>query len=153
MSDEQKVNRKAVLFGVLTDICSTFIAGVAIGVGASVVLVAQGASPEEIDEQMKEPNFLILSLVVGLICTALGGFVAGYAAGRYQVLHGCLVGASGAVIGLAFAAGHPLWFNVAAFASVIPCGALGGGLAAVVRRPAPRSAEPEDEPTKSDGER
>jgi hypothetical protein len=151
MWNERGISPKAVLFGFLADIGSSLVGSCIIGGVIGVILVARGASPDEVNAQSQEPIVLVLSLALGLACTVLGGYVAGRVAGRSEVLHGGLVGALGAVLGLAFVGLYPLWFNVAALVSVIPFAMLGGSLAAVRRGSAPQAAdEPRDEHAEPD---
>jgi hypothetical protein len=153
MTSERGISPKAVLLGFLADVGSTFLVSCLGGGVLGVVLVVGGASPDELNEQMQEPIVLVVGMVVGLACTVLGGFVAGRVAGRSEVLHGALVGVLGAVFGLAFAALHPLWFNVVGFVCVVPFAALGGRLAAVGRSADPRTAdEYRNEPAEPDDE-
>jgi hypothetical protein len=147
MSDERGISTKAVFLGVVTDVGVSLVGGTALGVVLGIALLAQGVAPDELDERMQEPDVLVPGLLFGLAATAFVGFVAGRVAGRSEVLHGGLVGVVGIPLGLVFAAGYPLWFNLAGFAGVIPCALLGGGLAAIRRRPSPGSTDE----TQSDG--
>lgn len=78
MSTQRGISLKAVLFGFLVDLICSLGVGVAIGVVLGGMLLAQGATPDELNAQMQEPVVLVPSLAVGLACTVLGGFVAGH---------------------------------------------------------------------------
>lgn len=137
MSAQRGFSPKAVLFGFLVDLGSTLVVSFVIGVVLGAILLARGATPDELNAQMGEPIVLIPSLVVGLACTVLGGFVAGRVAGHSEGLHGGLVGALGGLLVPAFMAQYPQWYNVACLVSVIPAGMLGGCLAATRRTASP----------------
>jgi len=97
-------------------------------------LASQGFSQDEIIVQMKTLSGQLLTLIIGLGCTCLGGYVAGRMALRSEVLHGALVAAAGAVLALLFReSGLPSWYDIIGFASMLPAG-MGGGFLAQQRR-------------------
>jgi hypothetical protein len=127
----------AILLGVVVDHLATLVASVAL---VSVLAAREpgGAPTEEaLDALAATPAFLLASLVVGLACTALGGFVGARRAGCAFVRHGGWIGIGSALVALAsVAAGSPgpsppLWVELAGFALVVPAGILGGWLAGV----------------------
>jgi hypothetical protein len=79
----------------------------------------------------------MFTLVLGLIATVVGGYVAGSRAGFRETLHGAGVGALGLILGVAFLVYVPAafsrWFVVASFLLNVPPGAVGGYLAWVLR--------------------
>jgi hypothetical protein len=84
-----------------------------------------------------EPRFLLWSMVLGLSCTVLGGFVGARRAGALHVRHGGWVAVASAVISLLFmllpedASGVavPLWYDAIGWVLLLPAGLLGGALA------------------------
>ncbi|MCU0491115.1 MAG: TIGR04086 family membrane protein [Chloroflexaceae bacterium] len=87
---------------------------------------------------LTRPADLIL-LVLLLLCTGIGGFIAGRLAQTDHAMHGLLVGVVGIIIGSMLNGGTatPLFFIVS---QIVGCGvgALGGYLSSFVTRPLPR---------------
>ena len=102
--------------------------------------MAEGAPLSEASLSTPE---LIAAEILGLLLTAVGGFVAARMARTRHVQHGMPVGGGCLVVWLLLeliGAGDslPLWYNIVSFVSVVPAGALGGYAAG--RWPTVRSA-------------
>ena len=135
---------RAILLGVVVDNLATLL--------ASLVLVTsfaarQGLGPDgEVSDEALESlassaEFLLASLVAGLACTSLGGFVGARRAGSSFARHGGWIGVGSAVVALLLSLSSgpnpsppPLWFELAGYLLVIPAGVLGGLLAGVRAR-------------------
>lgn len=138
---------RAILLGVIVDNLATLLSSLVL---VSVFAAEQGlATAGEISEEALErlvssPDFLLASLVVGLACTSLGGFVGARRAGSSFARHGGWIGVGSALVALvlSMSAGPdptppPVWFELSGYLLVIPAGVLGGLLAAAfARRPA-----------------
>jgi hypothetical protein len=106
---------------------------------------AGGFSQEAIDKALREmissDQGLTALLIIGSLCTALGGFVAGWLARGDEVKHGAIVGAVSLLIGVAQSsmAGassvFPSSYEIVAYLVAIPAGALGGYWAQGMMRP------------------
>jgi len=138
------IRLSAVLLGVLVDTAATVLGSLVL---LSAFMSRDGREPS--DEVLRElsatPEFLLASLVVGLMCTVLGGYVGARRANRAHVRHGAWIAVGSALFGLAqFAVAAPgaptppLWFDLVGFSLMIPAGAGGGLLARVASRPAAR---------------
>lgn len=124
---------KAVLFGVTTDLFGTTIAGMLLLVLFSGMLVAQGQAPEDISRTLLQSNqYLLLSLVVGLSFTMLGGYVAARVANHLEYRHGLIVGVIVLIIGEIMVSGDPtgmpLSVRVIGDLLVVPAALLGAHL-------------------------
>ncbi len=91
---------KAVVFGALTDIGGSIVVGAAI----FAILFAQasggGASAEELMKSLgADPTYLLLSLVIGMLFSAVGGYVAGRVAGHVHIKHALVAGALSMALG------------------------------------------------------
>lgn len=98
----------------------------------------EGGSPSQetfekaMSEMLSSPEALVALSVIGAICTALGGYVAGRLAKADQIKHGALVGVVSLVLGalqmstLGEANPFPYWYELVAYIVTIPAGALGG---------------------------
>lgn len=106
----------------------------------------KGGLPEEaLQEALKEmissQEGLLALLVIGALCTLLGGYVAGRLARAEEVKHGALVGAVSLIIGVlqtgmaGEASPLPFWHELLGYVLAIPAGALGGSLAQGRSRP------------------
>ncbi len=100
----------------------------------------KGGLPEEaiekaLQEMISSQEGLLALLVIGAVCTALGGYVAGRLAKADPVKHGALVGAVSLIVGALQSgmAGEgslvPDWHLFLGYILAIPAGALGGSLA------------------------
>ena len=129
----------AIVIGVVVDNLATFVAGVALVslFAAGLAREHGGELPQEaLEPLLRSPEFLLASLVVGLLCTVFGAYVGARRAARFCVRHGAWIAVGSAFTALfsyAVAAQPeprpPLWFDLAGFALMIPAGALGGLLA------------------------
>jgi len=129
----ERINLKALLFGIVADIGVTFVASVLLLLLFAHDLVTPDMPPEEADAVMQEllarGDFLLASLAIGLACSTLGGYVAARTAGKDLYLHAGLVGIASLLLGLFTGASGPFWFNVAGYVLVLPAALYGGYLA------------------------
>ena len=127
MSD---IKFKAVIVGAIVDNVATL----AVMLFLMTALASQGLSQDEVVVRMKTLSGQLLTLIIGLGCTGLGGYVAGRMALRSEVLHGALVAGAGLVVALLFReSGLPAWYDIIGFVAMVPAG-MGGGYIAQLRR-------------------
>lgn len=130
-----------VIIGVVVDHIATEIAMAAFIFGyLANELAKQGELTDEaIAKYMASPEGLTVALVIGSLCTALGGFIAARRAGTLEIKHGAFVGLGSLIV---YFIRHfmqdqstplPEWFNFVAIVAVIPAGALGGFAAGWLR--------------------
>ena len=141
MSEKREVSLKAVFLGLVVDIVGTVVVGLVLGALLGMYLISQGVAPDELSAQLEDPGYIVPGLVVGLSVTVLGGFIAGRVAGRSEVLHGGLVGMLGVVLGFPLMVFYPEWYDAVSLITIIPCGMLGGRLAALGRKTTEGSAD------------
>ena len=123
----------AVIIGAVVDNAGTLLLMTTL----AAALVSTGLSEDEVMVRMKSSNGLLLGLILGLGCTVMGGFFAGWIAKRAEVLHGALVAIVGMVLSMFFReSGMPIWFEIAGFVCMLPAGMAGGYLAQKRRPPA-----------------
>ena len=123
-SATSKLHAPAILFGWLADVALSGIAGVA-------VVVAFGVDPMDaaaVDGLSSVLPYFLVSLPVALVCTAIGGYVAGHLAAGEELNNAFVMGVASAVTSLVFTIGAtvPLWYLAASIALTVPA-ALGGG--------------------------
>ena len=106
------------------------------------------ALQEALKEMLSSQEGLVDLLIIGALCTILGGYIAGWIAGTEEIKHGALVGAVSLIIGLVQtgmageASPVPYWHELLGYLLAIPAGALGGSLAQRRARPSiPRSTQ------------
>lgn len=81
----------------------------------------------------------MIGFAIGVLGTALGGFVAALKAGRLAIKHGALVGAGSLIVSFIEQSLQgesmplPEWFRFLSVAAIIPAGALGGFAADVFK--------------------
>ena len=91
---------KAVSLGVLADVCATALGSLVLFFALGSLMVSQGVSPAELDANLVRSDLtLLLSLVLGLGCTVLGGYVAARSANQREYYHGLLTGIAVVVLG------------------------------------------------------
>ncbi|HAS53039.1 MAG: hypothetical protein A2X56_12055 [Nitrospirae bacterium GWC2_57_13] len=130
------ISVKAVVLGFLADVGATAIVVVVLVVAAFFMYPEAYANEEQIEALFSTTGVLVFGLVIGLLCTMLGGFVAGSIAKKAHYLNSGLVGGLGVLLGVAFVGQSPLWYDVVTFITIIPAAMLGGHLAKG-RHPAP----------------
>ncbi len=114
---------KAVIAGAIVDNVVTM----AVMLLLMTALASQGISQDEVVARMKTASGEFLSLIIGLVGTVLGGYVAGRMAGRAEVMHGALVAGIGMLVALLLReSGVPTLYDIAGFAGMLPAGMLGG---------------------------
>jgi hypothetical protein len=129
----------AILIGVIIDNLATLVASaLLVSLFAADLAREHGEElPEEaIDLLLASPEFLLASLIVGLLCTVFAAYVGARRAECFCVRHGAWIAVGSAISALVLyaSAGQPgprppLWFDLVGFALMIPAGALGGLLA------------------------
>src|SRR5215467_13428278 len=104
-------------------------------------LAAQGGAEEAYTQYWTSTEGLVASLVLGSLGTLIGGFYAGYRAGKLEMKHGGLVGIGSILLGLLLQGSGgsdenalPEWFMALSFAAAIPAGALGGFFAEMFKK-------------------
>ena len=137
---------RAVLFGVVVDIVLTGVAA------AILILWVAGSDAFSLDEEvaaqalaaaLTSPQYLLSSLVAGLLATLIGGYAGARRAGIFHVRHGGWIAVFSTVFGFSLyllpgASSEPtppFWYDAVGIALVLPAGLL-GGLVAARRDPA-----------------
>ncbi|OLC52596.1 MAG: hypothetical protein AUH85_16660 [Chloroflexi bacterium 13_1_40CM_4_68_4] len=115
----------AVLVGWLVDTLSTTIAGIPLLAAFGVDATDQTA----LDRLNDAPDFLLASLALGLVCTALGGFVTAHLARGAEMRNALVMGvasaASALLLALTGVGGPPVWYLGVGTALTVPAAALG----------------------------
>jgi hypothetical protein len=97
--------------------------------------VSEEALEKALQDTLSSQDGLFTLLLIGVLGTILGGYIAGRMAKSDQVKHGALVGAASLILGAlqAGASGAeslvPYWYQLLGYLLAIPAGALGGYLA------------------------
>lgn len=117
---------KAVIVGALVDNLGTMFS-------VSLLIMAlssTGFQESEVMDRLKSLSGRLLTLIIGLGWTMLGGYTAARMAKRDEFPHGALVAVVGIVIALVFREeGIPAWFEIIGLVCMLPAGMAGGSLA------------------------
>jgi hypothetical protein len=131
------VQIRPVIIGVFVDYVATYAAMyVYFFVYLANKLAEHGElSQEALADYMMSREGMMMAFAIGALGTALGGFVAGRKAGKFQIKHGAFVGLGSLIVSfieeMARQEGSPMpeWFRALSILSIIPAGALGGYVA------------------------
>ncbi len=125
-----KINRKAVLLGILVDVIGSFTLGLLIlMILLGIYYASKGIPVDEMETYMQNdiPS-LFITIAVGLYFTFLGGFVAGRVAKSDEVLNASVVGIAGVLLLLFFWDESAPGVNLIGLTFTIPVAMLGGKL-------------------------
>ena len=128
-----KVSVKGIVIGIIVTVVLDVLAGIGLMIALGGPPISEGMTQKEINEAINAfthtVGVLAGSMVLGLLTTALGGYLAARIAKRGAYLNSGLLGVVGILIGMLFAKDLPLWFNALAFVLIIPAALVGGHLA------------------------
>ena len=133
---------RPIVVGVVVDYVATYVAMYAwIVIFVSKQLSEQGEFSEEtLQNFLRSPEGLLIGFVIGTLCTALGGFVAGRLAKDVEIKHGAIVGVGSLIVSAleqtmsGGGASLPQWYLVVSSLAIVPAGALGGYFAERLKR-------------------
>lgn len=129
----------AVLVGLMVDIGGTTIGGTLLGALLAIPLASAGAGAGEVEAAVVAailtPKWLAVGSLLGLSCTALGGYVAARMGRHEPMKHALALGIASLVTGVLIQFGNeagvhatPLWFDALGYVLVVPAALLGGCL-------------------------
>ncbi len=128
---------EAILIGALVDYLTSLAMGLILIMVLSLkhsIRFWDESSSQAVDAMTDTPEFLAWALVLGLLCTVCGGYVAGNRAGCRHAQHGAFVGLASLMIGFLFYLSPPpevplpVWYEMVGVLVAIPSGAAGGWL-------------------------
>jgi len=133
-----KLRAKAIYIGAAADLFGSILATLVLGViwGIHYVMTSNLSAPPT-PEKMAEvvagsTSFMVASLIVGLVFSALGGFVTAWLAKENEMPNALVLGGAMTIMGaLTTALGPPLypdWYLIASFSLVLPATMLGARL-------------------------
>ena len=128
---------RPVIIGVVVDIVATMLLSTLYYfLFVAKELSDKGAISEEaMADYWSSSEGIMVSLVIGTLATAIGGFYAARKAGVLEMKHGALVGVGSIITGIILqsvgenGSGLNEWQLLIAYAAAIPAGALGGSVA------------------------
>lgn len=127
------VNIKAIFIGFVSDFVASTIFGIALSFFMAVVLAMKGYKNAKLETQLigllDGTTYRILSLIVGLGFTMMGGYLAGRIAKSGEYFHSGAVGLLNVFFGLFFIGMYFTWYSVIAFLLVFPAAIIGGDMA------------------------
>ena len=136
------VQIRPIILGVIVDYIATYAAMYAyFFVYLPNELSKQGkeASYETIVQYMTSDEGLMIGFLIGVLGTAIGGFVAARKAGSLETKHGAFVGVASLIVSFIEHSLSeetlplPEWFRFLSIVAIIPAGALGGYVAEMVK--------------------
>ena len=112
--------------------------------GAEALTDDEEVANQAIDAAVASSEFLLWSVVLGLLVTVYTGFRASRAAGAFYLRHGGWTAVASAAFGslLLFLPGAdlepptPIWYDAMSYSLMLPAGVLGGWLASSKSTPA-----------------
>lgn len=131
----------AIALGFGADIAATMVVSTLVSIVAGVSLAAGGSAPDEAAALVdRSAAWLLVGLLGGLCCTALGGYVAARFANHSEYANAFAVGVASLVFGeavlIVFSQDLSLWLRLAGDLAVVPAALLGGHLRVLQKRAA-----------------
>lgn len=127
------LNIKAIIIGFAADFAASTIFGIALSFFMAVVLAVKGYRDAELEKTLiallDGTTYRILSLIVGLGFTMMGGYMAGRIARSGEYVHSAAVGLLNLLFGIFFIGMYLSWSSVIAFLLVLPAAIMGGDMA------------------------
>jgi hypothetical protein len=124
------IRPKAILIGIVADIGATYLAMaiLMVSIGGGTRDLSEEDARQLIETTFQQAPYLLLSGALGLLATALGGFVAAKVATVAPLLNAACVGLFDLVFGILLSGDAPLWFSVIALLLTLPAAITGGVL-------------------------
>jgi hypothetical protein len=131
MTESRKINKKAIVIGLLTDIVLSAASGLMLGVLIAFGIGFGGGELDRYNELIThDPIIAIIMGCVSLICSLIGGYVAARKAKVLPVRHGLFVGISGTLLSILLYSLHPTSLtelkNIVPVLLTTPAALLGG---------------------------
>ena len=137
----EDIRWRAVLFGVVVDtVLTIFASGILLlwAAGPEASSFDEEAAAQAVAAALVSPEYLLLSLAVGLLATLIGAYAGARRAGTSHVRHGGWIAVCSALLGLSLyllPGAHteptpPFWYDAVGLALILPAGLLGGLVAA-----------------------
>lgn len=130
---EHKRERKFHFIGVLIGLCidnlGTLLTS---GLMGSLFFADSKLSDSELQKLYNNVGLMLLLLVIGLLWTLLGSYMAARIARRAELFNAAIIGVIGAGIGFdSMLTDHsvPLWYDLLGFIAIVPVSLLGGYMA------------------------
>lgn len=134
MNEHGKLSVKAVAIGLVVDIGGSLGVGFLVGIVTGIYLGVKGVPPDRMAQTLYGSFvFLLVSLIIGLFFTGLGGYIAAKIAKTAELKHAFVLGILVELLGVLFIVlssnpGSPA-FNIVGLILTIPIAVLGGYLA------------------------
>lgn len=124
------ISLKAILIGLLVDIGGTFSFAFVFGVLAIAILTSTGGDIKQLEDFAKTSVFRTVTPIVGLLFTALGGYMSARTAKKAEIKNSLAMGISTAAFGMISVIALPesgsSWLDAAALILTIFFALLGG---------------------------
>lgn len=130
-----KLSIKGVILGVFANLAGSTVARLIILIIYGNRVITKDMPDQELTEAMlavtQGDEFLTAVMIAGLICTAIGGYIAGRVAKQAFYLNSGMVGLVGIsiLIGFVYSGEMQFQFDIVGIILVIPAALLGGYLA------------------------
>jgi hypothetical protein len=120
--------------GLVIAVLVTVLLDLVIVLGTILAARPSGNTPEELEAAIlpigNSTIFLVVNLVLGTLTTVVGGYIAARYGKESPIRNALAFGVIGVLVGwLLTDEGAPAWFNIPAFASILPASLLGGLIA------------------------
>jgi hypothetical protein len=129
----------AVALGFAVDVVATTVVSTVLTAIAGAA-PGDGAPGDAVPMTRGSAGWLVIGLMAGLACTALGGYVAARFANQSEYANAFAVGIASLVFGeavlIVFGGDLPLWLRLAGDLAVVPAAVLGGHLRMLQKRAA-----------------
>jgi hypothetical protein len=128
----KSISIKAVVIGLIADVGGTAAFFFVFALLGGILLSSLGRGIEELDIYTKTTGFLVLSSIGGSLFSVFGGYISARIAGNAEMKNASATGVLSALTGVVFLVlspgSSPLWLDVLALVTIVPCAMLGGYL-------------------------
>ena len=139
MHAEKASGRGISIFAVIIGVAINNIGTVASNLAVFLFLASHNVPMEEIRLRLHSISGLLLSAIISLGFTGIGGYCAAWIARRSPILHGGVVAVVSLLLSLlCWEPSVPLWYNIILHGGAVPAGVIGGYLASSDRKAALR---------------
>jgi len=128
-----KISIKGVILGIVISLILEIIVAFVLGAIVGILSYKEGMTKQQMHETVVavilSTGFQLGTLIVGGLCTTIGGYIAAQVAKNNYYMNAAMIGVIGMVLGVLTGTDRALWFQSLSVLLELPAALLGGHLA------------------------